>query len=170
MQEAAILSKLLKKAFEMSGESSPLGFDAKAIEPTLAKLPAGPTTGLEPLFASVWPSQGFQVGRIDLFSPERINNEHDELLPGCLIVERGFLGVGSGGSGAIFSYCIEDRKVYLITADDVTDDAVIAQPYKKLAPTPENIKAIAEESWASLGELFEWAYAELLKIESGSRG
>ena len=98
MDEATLLSKLLQKAFQMAGESVPLGFDVSTIQPTLAKLPAGPATGLEPLFKSVWPSEAFHLGRIELFGPERINYEHKELLPSCLIVKHGFLGIGSDGA------------------------------------------------------------------------
>jgi len=103
VDEKTVLSKLLQKAFQMAGESVPLGFDVAAIQPTLAQLPAGPTTGLEPLFKSVWPSEAFHLGRIELFGPERINYEHKELLPSCLIVKHGFLGIGSDGAGTIFS-------------------------------------------------------------------
>jgi hypothetical protein len=34
-----------------------------------------------------------------------------------------------------------------------------------MAVTAANIKAISEESWDSLSKLFEWALAELLKME-----
>src|SRR5262249_7396969 len=124
VHDSALLSKLLQTAFQMAGESVPLGFEVSKIQNTLAKLPAGPMTGLEPLFGLVWPSEAFHVGRIELFGPDRINYEHEELLPSCLIVKHGFLGIGSDGAGSIFSYCVEDRKVYLIASEYVADDAV----------------------------------------------
>jgi hypothetical protein len=170
LDDAGLLSKLLQKAFQMAGEGVPLGFDVSAIQPTLALLPAGPTTGLEPLFKTVWPSEAFHLGRIELFGPELINYEHKELLPSCLIVNHGFLGIGSDGAGRIFGYCLEDRRVYLVPHEYVAEDAVYAKPWNKMEVTPANIKAISEESWDSIGRLFEWAYAELLKIESESQG
>jgi len=170
VDEKTLLSNLVQKAFQMAGESVPLGFDVAAIQLTLAKLPAGPATGLEPLFKSVWPSEAFHLGRIELFGPERINYEHKELLPSCLIVNHGFLGIGSDGAGTIFSYCVEDRKVYLIPHEYVSDDAVYGKPWEKMEATPANIKAISEEAWDSIGKLFEWAHAELLKIENENQG
>jgi hypothetical protein len=170
VDEATILSKLLQKAFQMAGESVSLGFDVSMIQPTLAMLPAGPITGLEPLFGSVWPSEAFHLGRIELFGPERINYEHKELLPSCLIVKHGFFGIGGDGAGTIFSYCVEDRKVYLIPHEYVAEDAVYAKPWKKMEVTPANIKAISEESWDSVVRLFEWALAELLKMENEIQG
>lgn len=170
MAEATLLSTLLQKAFQMAGESVPLGFDVGTIQPTLAKLPAGPITGLEPLFTSVWPSEAFHLGRIELFGPERINYEHKELLPSCLIVNHGFLGIGSDGAGTIFSYCVEDRMVYLVPHEYVAEDAVYGKPWEKMEVTPANIKAISEETWDSLDKLFEWALAELLKMESENQG
>jgi len=165
MDEAALLSELLQKAFQMAGESVPLGFDPMAIQPTLAKLPAGPTTGLESLFSSVWPSEAFHAGAIELFGPERINYEHNELLPSCAIVNHGFLGIGSDGAGTIFSYCVEDHRVYLVPHEYVAEDAVYAKPWKKMEVTAANIKAISEDSWDSLGKLFEWALVELSQME-----
>ena len=103
VDEATLLLKLMQKAFQMAGESVPLGFDISEIQPTLAMLPAGPTTGLEQLFTSVWPSEAFHAGQIELFGPKRINYEHEKLLPSCLIVNHGFLGIGSDGAGTIFS-------------------------------------------------------------------
>jgi hypothetical protein len=170
MDESILLSRLLQKAFQMAGESVPLGFDVSKIQPTLVKLPAGPVTGLEPLFGSVWPSEAFHLGRIELFGPERINYEHEELLPSCLIVKHGFLGIGSDGAGTIFSYCVEDRKVYLIPHEYVAEDAVYGKPWEKMDVTPTNIKAISEQSWDSIGRLFDWALAELLKIENEGDG
>jgi hypothetical protein len=170
VNETTLLTKLLQKAFQMAGESVPLGFDVGAIQPTLAKLPAGHVTGLEHLFRSAWPSEAFHLGRIELFGPERINYEHKELLPSCLIVKHGFLGIGSDGAGTIFSYCVEDRKVYLVPHEYVAEDAVYAKPWNKMEVTPANIKAISKESWDSIGKLFEWALSELLKIERESQG
>ena len=166
MNEATLLTNLLRKAFQMAGESVPLGFDVGRIQPTLAKLPGGPVTGLEPLFSSVWPSDSFHVGRLELFGPERINEEHAELLPGCLVVKYGFLGIGSDGAGTIFSYDVTDKKVYLLPHEYVSEDAVYAKPWTKLEPSVENIKAISEQTWDSLGSLFEWALAELHVIEA----
>lgn len=164
--EATLLSTLMKKAFQMAGESVPLGFDMIEIRPTLAKLPTGPVTGLEPLFTSVRPSKAFHVGAIELFGPERINHEHEELLPSCLIVKHGFLGIGSDGAGTIFGFCVEDRRVYLIPHEYVSEDSVYAKPWNKLEATPSNIKSISEESWDSLDKLFDWAIAELMKMDS----
>jgi hypothetical protein len=166
VDDETLLAKLLQKAFQMAGESVPLGFDVIAIQPTLAKLPAGPVTGLEPLFCSVWPSEAFHLGAIELFGPERINYEHKELLPSCVIVNHGFLGIGSDGAGTMFGYCVEDQRVYLIPHEYVAEDAVYAKPWKKMEVTPANIKAISEESWDSLGKLSEWALVELVKMES----
>lgn len=160
MDGAFLLTSLLRKAFLMAGESVPLGFDIRAIQPTLAKLPGGPVTGLEPLFASVWPSDSFLVGRIELFGPERINYEHAELIPSCLVIKYGFLGIGSDGAGTIFSYCVDDRKVYLIPPEYVSEDAVYARPWIKLDPTAENVKVISEHTWDSLDSLFEWALSD----------
>lgn len=170
MNESAPLTNLLRKAFQMAGESVPLGINVSSIQPTLAKLPSGPVTGLEPLFASVWPSDSFQVGRIELFGPDRINYEHAELLPSCLVIKYGFLGIGSDGAGTIFSYCVADKKVYLVPHEYVSEDAVYAKPWTKLEPSAENIKAISEQSWDSLGSLFEWALAELQVIEAEGAG
>jgi len=121
---------------------------------------------LEQLFASVWPSEVFHLGRIELFGPERINYEHKELLPSCLIVKHGFLGIGSDGAGTIFGYCPEDGRVYLIPHEYVAEDAVYAKPWVEMQVTPANIKAISEESWDSIGKLFEWALAELEMLEN----
>jgi hypothetical protein len=166
MNESASLTKLLQKAFQMAGESVLLGFDVGRIQPTLAKLPGGTVTGLEPLFASVWPSDSFHLGRIELFGPERINYEHAELLPSCLVIKYGFLGIGSDGAGTIFSYCVDDKKVYLVPHEYVSGDAVYARPWTRLEPSAENIKAISEQTWDTLGLLFEWALAELHVIEA----
>src|SRR3954467_15022983 len=87
VNESALLTSLLRKSFQMAGEEVPLGFDVGMLQPTLVKLPAGPVTGLEPLFASVWPSDSFHVGRLELFGPGRINHEHEELLPSCLVIQ-----------------------------------------------------------------------------------
>jgi hypothetical protein len=170
VKESELLAELLQKAFQMAKESVPLGFDVSKIHSTLAKLPAGPVTGLEPLFVSVWPTEDFQLGLIELFGPERINYEHEKLLPSCLIVKHGFLGIGSDGGGTIYSYCVDDKKVYLIPHEYVAEDAVFAQPWEELKVTPENIKAISEQSWDSLEVLFEWSLAELLKFESERDG
>ena len=154
----------------MAGESVPLGFDVGKIQSTLTKLPGAPVTGLEPLFTSVWPSDSFHVGRIELFGPERMNYEHAELLPGCLIIKHGFLGIGSDGAGTIFSYCVADKKVYLVPHEYVAEDAVYARPWTELEPSAENIKAISEQTWESLGSVFEWALAELHVIEAEGAG
>jgi hypothetical protein len=164
------LSSLLQKAFQLAGESIPLGFDVGKIQPTLAKLPGGPLTGLESLFASVWPSDSFHVGRIELFGPDRINHEHAELLPSCLVIEYGFLGIGSDGAGTIFSYCVDDKKVYLIPHEYVSADSVYAKPWVKLEVSTVNIKAISERTWDSLAALFDWALQELHIIEAESAG
>jgi hypothetical protein len=164
VNESASLANLLQKAFQMAGESVPLGFDVSKIQPTLAKLPGERVTGLESLFASVWPCDSFHLGRIELFGPERINYEHAELLPSCLIIKYGFLGIGSDGAGTIFSYCVGDKKVYLVPHEYLSEDAVYAQPWTRLEPSAENIKAISERTWAALGLLFEWALAELRVI------
>ena len=71
MNESASLTNLMQKAFQMAGESVPLGFDVGRIQPTLAKLPGKPVTGLESLFATVWLCDSFHLGRIELFGPER---------------------------------------------------------------------------------------------------
>lgn len=166
MNESVTLTSLLRKAFQISGESVPLGFDVATIQPTLAKLPDGPVTRLEPLFVSAWPSDSFHVGRIELFGPERINYEHAELLPCCLVIKYGFLGIGSDGAGTIFSYCVADTKVYLVPHEYVSEDAVYVRPWTKLEPSAENIKAISDRTWNSLGSLFEWALLELYVIET----
>lgn len=165
MDDATILSNIMQKAFQIADDSVPLGMDVAAIKPTLAKLPGGPTTGLESLFESTWPAEGFFVGRIELFGHERINYEHEELLPSCLIVQHGFLGIGGDGAGTIFAYCIEDQKVYLIYHEDVEEDTLRPASGGEMEVTPENIKSISEETWDSMGKLLEWAYAELLIIE-----
>ena len=170
MNESALLTALLRKAFQMAGESVPLGFDVVEIQSTLAKLPGGRVTGLEQLFASVWPSDSFHLGRIELFGPERINYEHAELLPSCLVIQYGFLGIGSDGAGTISSYCVDDKRVYLVPHEYVSEDAVYARPWTKLEPSAENIKAISERTWDSLGALFESALAELHAIEAEGSG
>ena len=170
MNESATLTNLLRKAFQMAGESVPLGFDVAKIQPTLAKLPGDLDTGLEPLFASVWPSDSFHVGRIELFGPERINYEHAELLPSCLVIKHGFLGIGSDGAGTIFCYCVADKQVYLVPHEGVYEDAVSVPSRGEQEPSAENIKAVSEQTWASLGALFEWAFAELYVIEAQGSG
>jgi hypothetical protein len=165
-ERALLLSNLLQRAFQMSGESVPLGFDVSRIRPTLAMLPGGLVTGLEALFVSVWPSDSFHLGSIELFGPDRINYEHEELLPSCLIVKHGFLGIGSDGAGSIYSYCVEDKRIYLIPHEYVSEDAVYTEPWERLDPSDANIKAISERSWDSLAALFDWALAELQGIES----
>lgn len=166
MTASTLLSCLMQMAFRMSGESIPLGFDISRIQPTLAKLPRGPATGLESLFTSGWPSDSFHVGRIELFGPEQINYEHAELLPSCLVVNHGFLGIASDGAGTIYCYCVDDQRVYLIPHEYVTDDAVYAHPWTRLEVSATNIKSIAEQTWGSLASLFEWALAELQGAES----
>jgi hypothetical protein len=166
MGEAGALDKLVRKAFAMSGQSVPLGFAVERIAPAVSQLPGGLDERLRSLFASVWPSDSFHVGRIELFGPERIHKEHDDLLPGCLVVRHGFLGIGSDGAGTIFCYRPADGRVYLIPHEYVSEEAVYARPWTKLEANAENIAAIADESWDSLAALFEWAFAELLVIES----
>lgn len=102
-----LLSTLMKRAFAMAKESVPLGFDVARIEPTLKKLPGGSTTGLEALFVSLWPAESFHTGTVEMFGPDRINQEHDDLMPGCVAIRNGFLGIGGNG-GNLFSYCIAD--------------------------------------------------------------
>jgi hypothetical protein len=166
VRESELLSALLRKGFQMSGENVPLGFDSRRIAQTLAKLPRGLGSTLEALFATSWPSDSFFLGRIELLGPDRINQEHDALLPGCLIVNFGFLCIGSDGAGTLFSYCVDDGKVYLIPHEYVSEDAVYARPWNKLEVSAENIKAIAEQSWDSLGALFEWALAGLNQMDA----
>jgi hypothetical protein len=113
MNESALLSTHLLRAFQMSGESVPIGFDSSKIAPSLEKLPRRAGVS-EDLFTTSWPSESFDVGRIELFGPDRINEEHDALLPACGIVKVGFLCIGSDSGGTLFSYCVDDGKVYLI--------------------------------------------------------
>ena len=111
-----LLSTLMKRAFALAQESVSLGFDVARIQTTLSKLPGGNKTGLEALFASVWPAESFHTGTVEVFGPDRINQEHDELLPGCVAIQHGFLGIGGNG-GNLFSYCIADRQVYYLESD-----------------------------------------------------
>lgn len=166
MSGSAALSMLLQKAFRLAGQSVPLGFDVSKLQPSLAKLPGGPMTGLEPLFESGWPSESFGLGRIELFGPDRMNEEHEGLLPSYLIVRHGFLAIGGDGAGTIFSYCVDDKRAYLIPHEYFSDDGVYAEPWKKMEVNSDNIKAISERSWDSLEALFDWAIAGLQVIES----
>lgn len=162
-----LLSTLMKRAFAMAKESVPLGFDVARIEPTLNKLPGGAATGLEPLFVSLWPAESFHTGTVELFGPDRINQEHDGLLPGCVAIQHGFFGIGGNG-GNLFSYCIADKRVYFLESDFFSEDAVYARPWKRMDISPENIKAAAApESWDSLASFFDWAISELAKLEAG---
>jgi hypothetical protein len=162
-----LLSTLMKRAFAMAKESVPVGFNVARIQPTLSKLPGGSTTGLEALFASLWPAESFHTGTVEMFGPDRINQEHDDLLPGCVAIRHGFLGIGGNG-GNLFSYCIADGRVYFLESDYFSEDAVYARPWKRLDISPENIKAAAApESWDSLESFFDWAISELAKLEAG---
>ena len=168
MDAAALLMKLLEKGFQIAGEKVPLGFDRSKIASTLAKLPAGGVGQvLDSLFASSWPSESFFLGASELLGPERINEEHESLLPGCVIVKHGFLCIGSDGGGTMYSFCVDDQKVYLIPPEDVSADAIYGK--QKMEPSSKNIKAIAEQSWDSLASLFEWSLNELVKIETENK-
>lgn len=165
--ESDLLSTLTQRAFALAKESVPLGFDVGLIAPTLNKLPSGNVTGLESLFTSVWPAESFNTGTVELFGPDRINQEHDTLMPGCVAIQHGFLGIGGNG-GNLFSYCIADRRVYFLESDYFSEDAVYARPWRRLDISSENIKAAAApESWDSLGLFFDWAISELAKLEAG---
>jgi hypothetical protein len=167
MDQTSSLAALLEKGFETAGERVAVGFDPSRIRPTLSKLPASPGDDLLSLFTTTWPVESFFLGAIELLGPDRINEEPDVLLPGCLIVKFGFLCFGSDGGGGMYSYCLNNRKVYLIPHEYVAEDAVYAQPWERLDPSEENIKTIAEQSWPSLDALFEWARVELEKIAAG---
>lgn len=168
--EAELLSTLTQRAFALANESVPLGFDVGLIGPTLDKLPGGKVTGLESLFMSHWPAESFHTGTVELFGPDRINQEHDGLLPGCVAIQHGFLGIGGNG-GNLFSYCIADRRVYFLEHEYISEDAVYARPWKRMDISPENIKAAAApESWDSLTTFFEWAISELVLLEAGGEG
>ncbi len=106
-------------------------------------------------------------GTVEMFGPDRINQEHDDLLPGCVSIRHGFLGIGGNG-GNLFSYCIADGRVYFLESDYFSEDAVYARPWKRMDISPENIKAAAApESWDSLTLFFDWAISELAKLEAG---
>jgi|GEM_PF-3007668 len=167
-----LLSTLMGRAFALAKESVPLGFDVARIEPTLKLLPGGKTTGLEALFVSVWPADSFHTGTVEVFGPDRIDQEHANLLPGCVAIRHGFLGIGGNG-GNLFSYCSADRRVYFLEHEYFSEDAVYARPWERLDLSPDNIKAAAApESWDSLASFFAWAISELAKLEAGddSRG
>lgn len=165
----AALKRLLEKGFSMAGDSVPLGFDLSKLEPTTSKLPRPVGTELEQLFKTEWPTESFFLGRIEILDPVRINQEHDgTLLPGALIGDLGFLCIGSDGGGNMYSFSSDDGKVYLIPHEQVFDDYLRDTEGTKLEVTANNVKAIAENSWSSLTELFDWAYSELLEIEKNS--
>lgn len=165
--ESELLATLTRRAFALAKESVPLGFDIGLIAPTLNKLPGGKVTELESLFTSVWPAESFNTGTVELFGPDRINQEHDALMPGCVAIQHGFLGIGGNG-GNLFSYCISDRRVYFLESDYFSEDAVYARPWRRMDISPENIKAAAApESWDSLASFFDWAIIELAKLEPG---
>jgi hypothetical protein len=167
--ESELLSTLTQRAFALANESVPLGFDIARIEPTLNKLPGGKVTGLEPLFISLWPAESFHTGTVELYGPDRINQEHDGLLPGSVAIRHGFLGIGGNG-GNLFNYCIADKRVYFLESDYFSEDAVYARPWQRMDVSPENIKkAAAPESWDSLAAFFKWAISELRKLEAGDQ-
>jgi hypothetical protein len=165
MTESELLSSLMTRAFALAKTSLPLGFELERIQPTLAKLPGGPVTGLESLFTSVWPTDSFHTGIVEVFGPERINKEHDDLMPGAVGIEQGFIGIGGNGDN-LFSYCIADRKVYLLECDYIREDAVYGRPWEKMPVTADSIKAIAPDKWESLSLFLEWAIAELAVLEA----
>ncbi len=101
--------------------------------------------------------------------PDRIIEEHESLLPGCLIVKHGFLCIGSDGGGTMYGFCVGDQKVYLIPHEYVSEDAVYAKPWKQLEVTAENIKCISEQTWDSLTSLFQWALIELNKMDDENK-
>lgn len=166
MDAKPALEVLVTKGFKIAGESVPLGFDTARIAPTLAKLPGGTAKELEPLFKTSWPSDSFSLGVIELLGPARINEEHETLLPGSLIVKYGFVCIGSDHGGMMYSYCVDDGRVYLVPHEYVAEDAVYTEKWDKLEPSQASIKLISEQSWDSMGALFEWSAAELAKIEA----
>ena len=169
MDENGALAVLLEKAFQMAGERAELGFDLGRIAKTVAKLPNGLDESLQSLFKTSWPAESYFLGAIELLGPERINDEHESLLPGCLIIKHGFLCIGSDGGGTMYGYCVGDQKVYLIPHEYVSEDAVYAKPWEQLDVTSENIKAISEQTWDSLTSLFEWSLVELNKMDDENK-
>ncbi len=165
-----LLSTLVKRAFALANGSLPLGFHVARLEPTLNKLPGGSETGLEALFVSLWPAESFHTGTVELFGPDRINQEHDGLLPGCVAIQHGFLGIGGNG-GNLFSYYIANKRIYFLESDYFSEDAVYARPWRRMDISAENIKAAAApESWDSLASFLDWAISELAKLETGDQG
>lgn len=162
------LAQLTKLGFQMAGESVPLGFDVSRISATTSKLPKGIDEDLQKLFAESWPSDFF-LGSIELIGPDRINEEHEGLYPGLTIIRHGFICIGSDGAGTMFSYCVGDRRVYLLPNENFSDDGLQSNKWVKIETTPENIKSVAVQSWDSLDALFDWALVELRELEKNQK-
>ena len=148
--------------FAIAGDSVPLGFDVSRISDTLAKLPNGIDDELRTMMAEAWPSDFF-LGAIEIIGPDRINFEHQDLYPGLTVIRHGFICIGSDGAGTMFAYGSADRRVYLLPNENFSDNGLRSRSWDELETTAENIKSVADRSWESLDDLFDWAIVELQK-------
>ena len=164
MRENSKLIQLAELGFSLAGESVSLGFDLQRIAPTVAKLPRGLDSQFESLLADSWPSDFF-LGSVEFFGPDRINIEHAELYPGLTVIEHGFFCFGSDGAGTLYTYCVEDGRVYLLPNENFSDDGMVSSDWAPIETSAANIKSVALQSWNSLDAFFDWALVELRRFE-----